>query len=189
LEVLVQFVDGNICPSVVCPSVFLQQRPRHWTTSAVPVRKPSTKCFIIIIIIGKDIISFMQGMYTYIPETYYVSKQYNVAAILSLLFMVPISLAAALALMYFYISTFRSIIIIIIIGKDTISFMQCIYTYIPQTNHVPKQHNVAAILSLLFMVPISLAVALALMYFYISTFRSIIIIIITIIITTTTNCN
>jgi hypothetical protein len=63
------------------------------------------------------------------------------------------------------------IIIILIIGKDPISFMQGIYTYIPETNHVPKQYNVAAILSLLFMVPISLAPALALMY-YISTFRS-----------------
>jgi hypothetical protein len=47
--------------------------------------------------------------------------------------------------------------------------MQGIYTYIPETNHVPKQYNVAAILSLLFMVPISLAPAFALMYFYIST--------------------
>jgi hypothetical protein len=42
------------------------------------------------------------------------------------------------------------IIIIIIIGKDTISFMQGIYTYIPETNHVPKEYNVADILSLLF---------------------------------------
>jgi uncharacterized membrane protein len=50
--------------------------------------------------------------------------------------------------------------------------MQGIYTHIPQKNRVPKQYNVAAILSLLFMVPISLAAALALMYFYISTFRS-----------------
>jgi hypothetical protein len=50
--------------------------------------------------------------------------------------------------------------------------MQGIYTYIPETNHVPKEYNVAAILSLLFMVPISLALALALMYFYISTLRS-----------------
>jgi hypothetical protein len=63
-------------------------------------------------------------------------------------------------------------IIIIIIGKDTTSFMQGIYTYIPETNHVPKQYNVTAILSLLFMVPISPAPALALMYFYISTFQS-----------------
>jgi hypothetical protein len=63
------------------------------------------------------------------------------------------------------------IIIIIIIGKDTISFMQGIYTYNPDTNHVPKEYNVAAILSLLFMAPISLAPALVLMYFYISTFR------------------
>jgi hypothetical protein len=49
--------------------------------------------------------------------------------------------------------------------------MQGIYTYIPKTNHVPKEYIVAAVLSLLFMVPISLAPALAL-YFYISTFRS-----------------
>jgi hypothetical protein len=31
------------------------------------------------------------------------------------------------------------IIIVIIIGKDTISFMQGIYTHIPETNHVPKE--------------------------------------------------
>jgi hypothetical protein len=54
---------------------------------------------------------------------------------------------------------------IIIIGKDTISYMQGICTYIPETNHVPKEYNVAAILSLLFMAPISLAPALAVMYF------------------------
>jgi hypothetical protein len=32
--------------------------------------------------------------------------------------------------------------------------MQGIYIYIPETNHVPKEYNVAAILSLLFMVHI-----------------------------------
>jgi hypothetical protein len=48
------------------------------------------------------------------------------------------------------------IIIIIITIITTISFMQGIYTYIPETNHVPKQYNVTAILSLLFMMPISL---------------------------------
>jgi hypothetical protein len=66
------------------------------------------KLFIIIIIIGKDTISFMQGIYTYIPETNHVPKEYIVVTILSLLFMVPISLAPALALMCFYIRTFRS---------------------------------------------------------------------------------
>jgi hypothetical protein len=49
----------------------------------------------------------MQGIYTYIPETNNVLKEYNVAAILSPLFMVPISLVPVLTLMYFYISTFR----------------------------------------------------------------------------------
>jgi hypothetical protein len=63
-------------------------------------------------------------------------------------------------------------IIIIIIGKNTISFMQGIYTYISETSPAPKECNVAAILSLLFMAPKLPVPALALMYFYISTFRS-----------------
>ena len=50
----------------------------------------------------------MQGIYTYIPETNYVPREYSVAVILLLLFMVLISLLAVLNLLYFYISTFRS---------------------------------------------------------------------------------
>ena len=50
----------------------------------------------------------MQGIYTYIPETNHVIREYSVSAILSLLFMVPISLVPALALLYFYVSTFQS---------------------------------------------------------------------------------
>ena len=50
--------------------------------------------------------------------------------------------------------------------------MQSIYTYIPETNYVPTEHSVAAILLLLFMVLISLVSVLNLLYFYISTFRS-----------------
>jgi hypothetical protein len=53
-------------------------------------------------------VSSMQGIYTYISEPNNVPKEYNVAALLSLMFMVPISLVSALTLMYFYISTFRS---------------------------------------------------------------------------------
>jgi len=45
----------------------------------------------------------------------------------------------------------QKIIIIIII-----SFMQGIYTYIPETNNVPREYSVAAILLLLFIVLISL---------------------------------
>jgi hypothetical protein len=55
-----------------------------------------------------------------------------------------------------------SLIIIIIIIIVTISFMQGIYTYIPETNNVSKECNVAAILSLPFMVPISLVPVLTL---------------------------
>ena len=63
---------------------------------------------VIIIIIINIIISFMQGINTYIPETNYVPREYGVAAILLLLFMVFISLVSVLNLLYFYISTFRS---------------------------------------------------------------------------------
>ena len=62
----------------------------------------------IIIIIIIIIISFMQGIYNYIPETNYVPREYSVAAILLLLFMVLISLVSVLNLLYFCISTFRS---------------------------------------------------------------------------------
>jgi len=86
---------------------------------------------IITIII---IISFMQGIYTYIPETNYTPREYTVAAVLLLLFMVLISLVSVFNLLYFYISTFRSmfavpnvaafcIIIIIII----IMYIRCSY--------------------------------------------------------------
>ena len=51
---------------------------------------------------------FMQGIYTYIPETNYVPREYSVAAILLLLFMVLTSLVSVLNLLYFYISNFRS---------------------------------------------------------------------------------
>ena len=51
----------------------------------------------------------MQGIYTYIPQTNCVPREYRVAAILLLLFMVLISLVSVLNLLYFYISTFRSV--------------------------------------------------------------------------------
>ena len=50
----------------------------------------------------------MQDIYTYIPETKCVPREYSVAAILLLLFMVLISLVSFLNLLFFYISTFRS---------------------------------------------------------------------------------
>ena len=50
----------------------------------------------------------MQGIYTYIPETNYVPREYSVAAILLLLFTVLIPLVPVLNQLYFYISTFRS---------------------------------------------------------------------------------
>ena len=68
----------------------------------------ATRFRIPIIIIIIIIISFMQGIYIYIPETNHVPREYSVSAIVSLLFMVSISLVTALALLYFYVSTFLS---------------------------------------------------------------------------------
>jgi hypothetical protein len=72
-----------------------------------PIDRRQVSLFIIIIIII-IIISFMHGIYTHIPETNHVPRGYIVASILSLLFMVPLFLVPALALLFFYVSTSRS---------------------------------------------------------------------------------
>jgi hypothetical protein len=48
----------------------------------------------------------MYSIYTYIPETRNVTREYSVAAIQLLLFMVHITLFTMLNLLYFYISIF-----------------------------------------------------------------------------------
>ena len=68
---------------------------------------------IIIIIIIILIVSFMHGIHPHIPETNHVPRGYIVAAILSLLFMVPLSLVPVLALSFFYVSTFQSVCAVI----------------------------------------------------------------------------
>jgi hypothetical protein len=71
---------------------------------------------IIITITIIIIISFMQAIYTYIPGTNYVPREYTVAAIPLLLFMVLISLVSVLNIFYFYsVESIYFIIIIIII--------------------------------------------------------------------------
>ena len=73
-----------------------------------------------------------------------------------------------------FLFKYNTIFLIIIIFIIIISFMQSIYTYIPETNYVPSEYSVAALLLLLFMVHISLAPVLNLrvLHFYTSTFRS-----------------
>jgi hypothetical protein len=48
----------------------------------------------------------MQGIYTYILAKNYVPREYSVAAILLLLFIVLIPLVSGLNVLYFYITTF-----------------------------------------------------------------------------------
>ena len=87
---------------------------------------PDVHCLILLLfIIIINIISFMQGIYTYIPETNYVPREYSVAAILLLLFMVLISLVSLLNLLYFYISTFRSMCAVPNMAVFCSSFTSC----------------------------------------------------------------
>ena len=51
---------------------------------------------------------FILFIYTHIPETNYVPREYGVASVLLFLFMVLISSVSVLNLLSFYISTFRS---------------------------------------------------------------------------------
>jgi len=67
----------------------------------------------------------MQGIYTYIPETNYVPREYSVAAILLLLIMVLISLVPVMNLLYFYISTFRSMCAVPNMAVFCNSFISC----------------------------------------------------------------
>ena len=91
-----------------------------------------------------------EGIYTYIPETIYVS----VAAVLLLLFMVLISLVSMLNLLSFYVSTFRSMCAVPNYNYYYYYYYyyhhhllyEGIYTYIPETNSVPREYSVAAIL-------------------------------------------
>jgi hypothetical protein len=61
------------------------------------------------------------------------------------------------------------VIVIIIIIIIFSSFMQGIYTYIPETNHIPREYTVAANLSLLFMVPIPQAIIIIIIIIIINT--------------------
>jgi len=67
----------------------------------------------------------MQGIYTYIPETNYVPREYSVAAILLLLFTVLISSVSVLNLLHFYISTFRSVCAVPNMAVFCSSFTSC----------------------------------------------------------------
>ena len=82
---------------------------------------------IIIIVIIIIIIHFMQGIYTYIPETNCVPREYSVATILLLLFTVLISSVSVFNLLYFYvyISTSRSMCAVPNMAVFCSSFTSC----------------------------------------------------------------
>ena len=84
-----------------------------------------TFLLLLLLLLFFFFISFMQGIYTYIPEKNYVPREYSVTAILLLLFMVLISLVSVLNLLYFYISTFRSMCTVPNMAVFCSSFTSC----------------------------------------------------------------
>jgi hypothetical protein len=89
----------------------------------------------------------MQGIYKYIPETNNVPREYTVAAILLLLFMAPISLVHALALLCFYVSTFRRMCAVPntpVFCSSLISWFRgyYYYYYYRQKNNTPRYMSV-----------------------------------------------
>ena len=74
-------LDPAVIPTAQASNCKLQSK--FHITELCHVRSITVFCIIIIIII-----SFTQGIYTYIPETHHVPRQHSVAAILYLLFMV-----------------------------------------------------------------------------------------------------
>ena len=96
-----------LCYSCLCGTL---RKPETYTCVGIYntcIPRTSENPLHVHIIITVIIISFMQGIYIYIPETNYVPGEYSVAAILLLLFMVLILLVSVLNLLYFYISIFR----------------------------------------------------------------------------------
>ena len=85
------FVSHVFSSTTVCFSVLVELLYMFWL-----LRLEGNHIVVIIIIIN---IYFMQGVYTYIPETNYVPREYSVAAILLLLFMVLIALISVLNLL------------------------------------------------------------------------------------------
>ena len=67
----------------------------------------------------------MEGIFTYIPETNYVPREYSVVAILLSLFLVLTPLISVLNLLYFYISTFRSMCAVSNMAVFWISLTSC----------------------------------------------------------------
>ena len=78
----------------------------------------------------------MQGIYTCIPETNYVPREYSVAAILLLLLVVLISLVSVFNLLYLLLLLLLSLLLLLLLL--VVSFMQSVYNCIPQRNHISR---------------------------------------------------
>jgi hypothetical protein len=198
-EILQQkkFTKFNVaCLHDMHQSLFIQLQHTTLVTSkpAECVNGPAVSFVVIIIII--IVVSFMQGIHTHNPETNHVPRGYIVAAILSLLFMMPVSLVPALALLFFHVSTFQSVCAVPSMalfcssltswfpGMSLTYFLNdlyyyyyyylhlyagCVYSYI----YVCRLYNVAAVLWFQFIVYEMLVPMIRILYLYICASRSV----------------
>jgi hypothetical protein len=72
------------------------------------VKKISTRVEWIHILLLLFVISLMQGIYSYVPETNHASRVYSVAAVQYSQFVLHVMLFTMLNVLCFDISTFRS---------------------------------------------------------------------------------
>ena len=132
-------------------------------------------------------ITFMHCIYSYVTETNRVFRVHTFVPILRLQFVLHVMLFHKINGLYFYINIFRSIravsnmadfssslmtffqlccsgifrmLLLLLLFINIPSFMYGIYTYIPETNPVPRGHTVAADLSIHSLVLISYVPAL-----------------------------
>ena len=102
---------------------------------------------LLLLLLLLLLLSVGLGIYCVIPQANHIFRACNVAAILYLQLMVH-------AMLFLLINI--TIIIIIIIIILVITFMQGIYTYVPETNHVSRVLCVATVLYLQFVLHVML---------------------------------
>jgi hypothetical protein len=91
----------------------------------------------------------MQGIYTYIPETNNVPREYIFAAILLLLFMVPISLVPALTLLGFYLLLLLLLLLLFTFSVTPVTIIRMSYE---------KIYNIQIIVQKCMMKPLSVTI-------------------------------
>jgi hypothetical protein len=80
---------------------------------------------LLLLLLLLFVITFIEGIYSYVPETSPVSRVYSVAAILWSQFMLRVMLVGMLNGLYFYNSTSRSVCAVPSVAVSCSSLISC----------------------------------------------------------------